>query len=143
MQALTQMVEHIYDEPWLISGDINVVIDDSEVFGQATDTSASMREFNDCVTKTGVYLPFFGAQYSWYNCSEGRWSLWKRLDKMLVNEAWLEHWPHTTYLYAHPRTSDRSPLILQGLKVRRDTILFRFHNFIAKTLGFLQLVTDN
>ncbi|KAK4411703.1 putative ribonuclease H protein [Sesamum angolense] len=61
------------DEPWLVLGDFNAVIDDSE----------------------------------------GR-SLWKRLDRMLVNEAWLDKWPNASYISALPSTSDHSPLIIHS-----------------------------
>ncbi|KAL0298047.1 UNVERIFIED_CONTAM: hypothetical protein Sangu_3164500 [Sesamum angustifolium] len=80
----------IGDEPWLVLGDFNAVIDDSEVRGRAADTSASMAEFRSCILDTGlVHLPFTGNSFTWHNCSEGTRSLWKRLDRMLVNEAWL------------------------------------------------------
>ncbi|KAL0448497.1 UNVERIFIED_CONTAM: hypothetical protein Slati_1406100 [Sesamum latifolium] len=43
----------IADELWLVMGDFNAVIDSSEVFGHAADTSGSMAEFRDCLT-TGL-----------------------------------------------------------------------------------------
>ncbi|KAL0283468.1 UNVERIFIED_CONTAM: hypothetical protein Sangu_2888100 [Sesamum angustifolium] len=84
--ALRNLSAGIQDEPWLILGDFNAVMDDSEVCGQAADTSASMAEFRSCVRDTGlVPLPFTGCPFTWHNCSEGPRSLWKRLDRMLVN----------------------------------------------------------
>ncbi|KAL0284845.1 UNVERIFIED_CONTAM: hypothetical protein Sangu_2805700 [Sesamum angustifolium] len=89
--ALRNLSAGIQDEPWLILGDFNAVMDDSEVCGQAADTSASMAEFRSCVRDTGlVPLPFTGCPFTWHNCSEGPRSLWKRLDRMLVNGAWLD-----------------------------------------------------
>ncbi|KAL0282278.1 UNVERIFIED_CONTAM: hypothetical protein Sradi_7266200, partial [Sesamum radiatum] len=92
--ALRNLSTGIQDEPWLILGDFNAVMDDSEVCGQAADTSASTVEFRSCVRDTGlVPLPFTGCPYTWHNCSEGPRSLWKRLDRMLANGAWLDVWP--------------------------------------------------
>ncbi|KAL0290464.1 UNVERIFIED_CONTAM: hypothetical protein Sradi_7049600 [Sesamum radiatum] len=109
-EGLQRIVEDAEDVPWILLGDFNVVIDSSEVCGRAADTSASMSEFREFVTAAGlVHLPFTGCPYTWNNCSEGSRSLWKRLDRMLVNEAWLGSWPHSTYLSALPRTSDHSP----------------------------------
>ncbi|KAK4383979.1 hypothetical protein Sango_3102200 [Sesamum angolense] len=106
------LMEGILAEPWLVLGDFNAVVDESEVCGQAADTSASMMEFRNCIRDTGlVPLPFTGCPYTWHNCSEGPRSLWKRLDRMLVNEAWLDTWPSSSYLSALPSTSDHSPLI--------------------------------
>ncbi|KAK4409409.1 hypothetical protein Sango_0013900 [Sesamum angolense] len=42
------------DEPWLVLGDFNAVIDDSEVCGHAADTSASMNEFRQCILDSGL-----------------------------------------------------------------------------------------
>ncbi|KAK4381118.1 hypothetical protein Sango_2998500 [Sesamum angolense] len=70
--------------PWLVGGDFNAVLDMSEV--------SEPREI-------------FG--------TDGR-SLWKRLDRMFVNDAWLERWPNLFYTCLTPRTSDHSPLVLKG-----------------------------
>ncbi|KAL0293586.1 UNVERIFIED_CONTAM: hypothetical protein Sangu_3235000 [Sesamum angustifolium] len=103
--GLRTLAVGISDEPWLVLGDFNAVLDDSEVRGRAADTSVSMAEFRTCMLDTGlVQLPFTGCPYTWHNCSEGTRSLWKRLDRMLVNEAWLEKWPGSSYISALPRT---------------------------------------
>ncbi|KAL0411949.1 UNVERIFIED_CONTAM: hypothetical protein Slati_3784600, partial [Sesamum latifolium] len=56
---------------------------------------------------------------------------------MLVNEAWLDKWPNSSYLSALPSTSDHSPLILLGINRPTDTVLFRFDNYLAKQPGFM------
>ncbi|KAL0295502.1 UNVERIFIED_CONTAM: hypothetical protein Scaly_3102500 [Sesamum calycinum] len=79
-------------------GDFNAVIDDSEVNGRAADTTASMTEFRNCIMTTGlIHLPFTGCPY----CRK-----WKRLDRMLVNEAWLDKWPDSAYIVALPKIKD-------------------------------------
>ncbi|KAL0290489.1 UNVERIFIED_CONTAM: hypothetical protein Scaly_2668800 [Sesamum calycinum] len=106
----------ILEEPWLVLGDFNAVIDDSEVCGRAADTSASMAD-------------------------EGTRSLWKRLDRMLVNEAWLEAWPDSSYICALPSTS----IILHLSSLAHTETLnmqFRFDNYLARQPGFLELVTN-
>ncbi|KAL0294680.1 UNVERIFIED_CONTAM: hypothetical protein Scaly_3117700, partial [Sesamum calycinum] len=106
--------------------DFNAVIDTSEVYGRAADTSASMAEFCSCVRDTGlVQLPFTGCPFTWHNCSEGPRSLWKRLDRMLANVAWLDAWPGSSYISALPSTSDHSPLILTGMDRIPDRAIFR------------------
>ncbi|KAL0299917.1 UNVERIFIED_CONTAM: hypothetical protein Scaly_3064900, partial [Sesamum calycinum] len=94
-QGLIQLSRGITDEPWIVMGDFNAVLDDSEVNGYAADTSASMADFLECITESELtHLPFTGANFTWHNCSDGERSLWKRLDRMLVNEAWLVQWPN-------------------------------------------------
>ncbi|KAL0295535.1 UNVERIFIED_CONTAM: putative ribonuclease H protein [Sesamum calycinum] len=53
-------------------------------------------------------------RFSWHNCSEGDRSLWKRLDRLLVNDAWLSQWPNSHYHCLNARTSDHSPLVIRG-----------------------------
>ncbi|KAK4381101.1 hypothetical protein Sango_3000100 [Sesamum angolense] len=104
--VLKTLSNSISDEPWLVLGDFNAVIDDSEVCGRAADTSVSMAEFHNCILDTGLlHLPFTGCPFTWHNCSEGTRSLWKRLDRMLVNEMWLETWPDSSYINALPSIS--------------------------------------
>ncbi|KAK4384105.1 hypothetical protein Sango_3091100 [Sesamum angolense] len=101
--------------PWLVGGDFNAVLDMSEVSGASGDIRVAMHEFNDCIIQTGlISLPMQGERFSWHNCSTDGRSLWKRLDRMFVNDAWLEHWPNLFYTCLTPRTSDHSPLILKG-----------------------------
>ncbi|KAL0286732.1 UNVERIFIED_CONTAM: hypothetical protein Sradi_7141400 [Sesamum radiatum] len=141
--ALRNLSAGIQDEPWLILGDFNAVMDDSEVCGQAADTSASMAEFRSCVRDTGlVPLPFTGCPYTWHNCSDGPRSLWKRLDRMLVNGAWLDMWPGSSYVSALPSTSDHSPLILAGTNRVAENAVFRFDNYLAQLPGFLGSVEN-
>ncbi|KAK4384561.1 hypothetical protein Sango_3048800 [Sesamum angolense] len=139
--TLRTLSKGISDEPWLVLGDFNAVIDNSEVCGQAADTSASMADFRNCVRDTGlVQLPFTGCPFTWHNCSEGPRSLWRRLDRMLVNVAWLDAWPGSSYISALPSTSDHSPLILTGMDRITDHAIFRFDNYLAQVPGFLDSV---
>ncbi|KAL0357413.1 UNVERIFIED_CONTAM: hypothetical protein Scaly_1427000 [Sesamum calycinum] len=83
--------------------------------GAARQTSASMNEFGQCIVASGlIHLPFTGCPYTWHNCSEGTRSLWKRLDRMLVN--------------AH------------GDNRGTHHMLFRFDNFLTKRAGFIDSV---
>ncbi|KAK4384355.1 LINE-1 reverse transcriptase [Sesamum angolense] len=139
--TICNLADNILDEPWLVLGDFNAVIDDSEVIGRAADTSASMTEFRNCIMESDlIHLPFTGCHYTLHNCSEGSRSLWKRLDRMLVNEAWLDKWPNSAYTVALPSTSDHSPLILQGENRVTDHGFFRFDNYLAKQSGFIDSV---
>ncbi|KAK4384491.1 hypothetical protein Sango_3055800 [Sesamum angolense] len=71
--ALCNLSAETLNEPWLVLGDFNAVMDDSEVYGRAADTSASMAEFQICIRDSGlVQLPFTGCPFTWHNCSDGR-----------------------------------------------------------------------
>ncbi|KAL0439656.1 UNVERIFIED_CONTAM: hypothetical protein Slati_2448600 [Sesamum latifolium] len=112
--GLCSLAEDISDDPWCILGDFNAIVDSSEACGRSVDSSHSMTEFHDCICATAlVHLPFTGCPFTWHNCSEGSRSLWKRLDRVLVNETWLVTWPQASYVSALPSTSDHSPAYLK------------------------------
>ncbi|KAL0455324.1 UNVERIFIED_CONTAM: hypothetical protein Slati_0871600 [Sesamum latifolium] len=139
--GILSLADVIAAEPWILLGDFNAVLDSSEVCGRAAETGASMEEFRESITTAElVHLPCTGCPFTWHNCSEGSRSLWKRLDRMLVNEMWLVKWPYASYLSALPSTSDHSPLILLGTASNKDPIPFRFDNFLAEQPNFLDSV---
>ncbi|KAL0293940.1 UNVERIFIED_CONTAM: hypothetical protein Sradi_6911600 [Sesamum radiatum] len=141
--ALCNLSAVISNEPWLVLGDFNAVMDDSEVYGRAADTSVSMTEFRNCIRDSGlVQLPFTGCPFTWHNCSEGPRSLWKRLDRMLANTNWMDAWPNSSYISALPSTSDHSPLILTGMDRGEEHVIFRFDNYLAHLPGFLNSVKE-
>ncbi|KAK4381704.1 hypothetical protein Sango_2942900 [Sesamum angolense] len=115
MPDLVTLADSISDEPWIVGGDFNTVVDMSEVCGASADIHLAMNEFRDCILGTGlIHLPVQGELFSSHNCSEGDRSLWKRLDRLLVNDAWLRLWPNSHYQCLNARTSDHSPLVLRG-----------------------------
>ncbi|KAL0455549.1 UNVERIFIED_CONTAM: LINE-1 reverse transcriptase [Sesamum latifolium] len=132
---------HVGDDPWLVLGDFNIILDLSEVCGTSGDITVAMDDFNSCLLDTGLLsIPMHGAIFTWHNCNEGPCSLWKRLDRMLANDRWLALWPNTICLSSTPRTSDHSLQVLAGYTNRRGGGMFRFDNFIARSPGFLELV---
>ncbi|KAL2225355.1 UNVERIFIED_CONTAM: hypothetical protein Sindi_3049900 [Sesamum indicum] len=78
------------DIPWLVGGDFNTVRDLSEICGVSGDIRMAMEDFNTCIQNTGLLpLPMQGEWYTWHNCSAGPRNLWKRLDRMLINDRWM------------------------------------------------------
>ncbi|KAL0300237.1 UNVERIFIED_CONTAM: putative ribonuclease H protein [Sesamum angustifolium] len=88
------------------------------------DIQLAMTEFRDCILDTGlIHLPVQGERFSWHNCSEGDRSLWKRLDRLMVNDAWLGQWPCSHYHCLNARTSDHSPLVIRGDTISHTVML--------------------
>ncbi|KAL0289987.1 UNVERIFIED_CONTAM: Retrovirus-related Pol polyprotein from type-2 retrotransposable element R2DM [Sesamum radiatum] len=118
-ESLLSISEDTVDDPWCVLGDFNAIVDPSESCGRVVEPNSAMAEFSDFITDAAlVHLPFQGCPYTWHNCSEGIRSLWRRLDRVLVNEVWLLKWPRTSYLSALPSTSDHSPIVLRSDECR-------------------------
>ncbi|KAL2226597.1 UNVERIFIED_CONTAM: hypothetical protein Sindi_2018400 [Sesamum indicum] len=103
------------DIPWLVGGD--AVRDLSEICGAAGDTRMAMEKFNTCIQNTGLLpLPMQGEWYTWHSCNASPRNLWKRLDRMLINDRWMARFPTSYYSSLTPRTSDHSPMVICGDK---------------------------
>ncbi|KAL0300235.1 UNVERIFIED_CONTAM: putative mitochondrial protein [Sesamum angustifolium] len=83
-----------------------------------------------------------GERFSWHNCSEGDRSLWKRLDRLLVNDAWLSQWPNSHYHCLNARTSDHSPLVIRGDTATHTVSMFRFDNYLTMSSDFTPSVQN-
>ncbi|KAL0282001.1 UNVERIFIED_CONTAM: hypothetical protein Sangu_2977200, partial [Sesamum angustifolium] len=114
--ALRTLSAGISEEPWLVLGDFNAVIDDYEFCRRAADTSVSMAEFRSCILDTGLV--------------------------QLPSTAWMETWPGASYICALPSTWDHSPLVFTGTHKDAEHAIFRFDNYLARQPGFLDLVTN-
>ncbi|KAL0416378.1 UNVERIFIED_CONTAM: Secreted RxLR effector protein [Sesamum latifolium] len=115
----------IADIPWLVGGDFNMVLDISEVCGQSGDIRSATEDFQACLHDTGlINLSMQGEWFTWHNCSSDTQSLWKKLDRILVNDSWLGTWPNSFYASLNAHTSDHSPLVLRG-NVPFQTVITR------------------
>ncbi|KAL2249911.1 UNVERIFIED_CONTAM: hypothetical protein Sindi_2464800 [Sesamum indicum] len=55
-----------------------------------------------------------GEWFTWNNCSASPRNLWKRLDRILINDSWVMRFPSLSYSCLTPRTSDHSPMVIAG-----------------------------
>ncbi|KAL2224833.1 UNVERIFIED_CONTAM: hypothetical protein Sindi_2937100 [Sesamum indicum] len=123
------------DAPWLVGGDFNAVRDLNEVCGISEDMRMATEEFNAGILETGLLpLPM---QVTWHNCSTSTRSLWKRLDRILINDRWLARFPTSSYHSLTPRTSDDSPLVLHGDTQQHNGGMLRFDNYLARSPEFI------
>ncbi|KAL2249850.1 UNVERIFIED_CONTAM: hypothetical protein Sindi_2458700 [Sesamum indicum] len=141
--ALENLAIQCADIPWLIGGDFNAVRDLSEVCGTLGDIRIAMEDFNAAIQNTGLLpLPMQGEWYTWHNHSATPRNLWKRLDRMLINDRWMARFPNTFYSVLTPRTSDHSPMVLYGDRQQQYGGMFRFDNYLARSLEFIPSVQN-
>ena len=139
--SLKTIAMQTVDIPWLIGGDFNAVRDLSEICGASGDIRMAMEEFNDCIQNAGLLpLPMQGEWYTWHNCSASPRNLWKRLDRMMINDRWMARFPTSFYTSLTPRTSDHSPLVLYGDSQQQYGGMFRFDNYLTLSPEFIPSV---
>ncbi|KAL2224845.1 UNVERIFIED_CONTAM: hypothetical protein Sindi_2938300 [Sesamum indicum] len=136
--ALETLAQQCSDVPWLVGGDFNAVRDLNEVCGISGDIRMATAEFNTGILEAGLIpLPMQGEWFTWHNCSTTARSLWKRLDRILINDCWLARFPTSSYHSLTPRTSDHSPLVLHGDTQQLNGGMFRFDNYLALSPEFI------
>ncbi|KAL2248040.1 UNVERIFIED_CONTAM: hypothetical protein Sindi_2656300, partial [Sesamum indicum] len=141
--ALETLAQQCSDTPWMVGGDFNAVRDLNEVCGISGDIRMATEEFNAGILEAGLIpLPMQGEWFTWHNCSTSMRSLWKRLDRILINDRWLARFPSAYYHSLTPRTSDHSPLVLHGDIQQHNGGMFRFDNYLAHSPEFIHNVQN-
>ncbi|KAL2251973.1 UNVERIFIED_CONTAM: hypothetical protein Sindi_2319600 [Sesamum indicum] len=141
--ALENLAIQCADILWLIGEDFNAVCDLSKVCGTSGDIRTAMEDFNAVIQNTGLLpLPMQGEWYTWHNHSATPQNLWKRLDRMLINDRWMARFPNTFYSVLTPCTSDHSPMVLYGDRQQQYGGMFRFDNYLARSPEFIPSVQN-
>ena len=121
-------IRGIWEEPWCVGGDFNIICSQRERSRQGRITSA-MRRFAQIIDDLGlVDLPLQEGMYTWSGGPNNQF--WARLDQFsCVLQRRL------------PRpVSDHFPVLLEGGVIRRGPSPFRFENMWLKVEGFKDLI---
>ncbi|KAH0700803.1 hypothetical protein KY290_015692 [Solanum tuberosum] len=80
--------------PWLVGGDFNTIVDETEKLGDFPVTQSETHDFIQCVNSCALTeLRYMGSTYIWWNGRIEEDCIFKRLDrvfdfKKLVEESW-------------------------------------------------------
>ncbi|KAF9589240.1 hypothetical protein IFM89_020678 [Coptis chinensis] len=78
-------------EPWAVVGDFNIVSEISERKGGGTPCLAAMSDFNSFIHSNALTdSTTMGFKYSWCNKRMGHRRMYQKIDRMLVNQRWLD-----------------------------------------------------
>ncbi|KAL0873789.1 hypothetical protein Bca101_023494 [Brassica carinata] len=100
--------------PWILLGDYNQVLSADEVFSSTPYTlcQQGVQDFSDCIEESIIFdLAFRGCHHTWYNKSVTNPKS-RKIDRALVNEAWLDSFPNSYAFFDSPGSSDHTPCII-------------------------------
>ncbi|KAL0287460.1 UNVERIFIED_CONTAM: Retrovirus-related Pol polyprotein from type-2 retrotransposable element R2DM [Sesamum angustifolium] len=99
--------------PWIILGDFNCVKSPVEKQLGVPPTWYELKDFADCCLALGLHdAQTTGCYYTWYSNSDSN-PVWCKLDRVLLNNDWLEAGFHCTAHFNPPGClSDHSPGIV-------------------------------
>ncbi|XP_042950219.1 uncharacterized protein LOC122282325 [Carya illinoinensis] len=121
------MGANIHHLPWIVMGDFNIIINDSERRGGRPRLALAMEEFNSWVGSCGLLdMPSCGNSLSWCNGHFGRSRHCTRLDHCLFNTAALNAFPGANMEYLARTSSDH---VLMTVSLEIQLIWYGFPSF--------------
>lgn len=84
-------VHLVVNGPWSIRGDFNVILDPDEKRGGNPHRMHRSFDFINCMDNCEVTdLGFVGPRFTWCNNQKPRKKIWKRLDRVFINDQWTQ-----------------------------------------------------
>ena len=129
--------------PWLLTGDFNDLLDNSEKVGGPPRWEGSFLAFRNFVSQHGLWdLQFSGNSLSWRGTRYSHF-IQSRLDRAMANLEWMEMFPAARSEYLRFEGSDHRPLLThfdQHLKKKKG--MFRYDRTLGEKPEIRTLVED-
>lgn len=125
----------------MLGGDFNVISSLDEYVGLSTPNLEAIDYLHVFLSQASLHeLPVTGGVYTWTGVRRGG-RVWKKLDRLLFNAAWLSSFSGCSVEVLSRATSDHSPLVLKAsFKMHSGPRRFRFQNMWIKRPDFLDVV---
>ncbi|KAG2313013.1 hypothetical protein Bca52824_024570 [Brassica carinata] len=121
------------DDPWLLTGDFNDILNNAEKVGGPIRPEGSFSAFRSFVTQNGLWdLKHSGEHLSWRGNRHTHF-IRSRLDRAMGNCSWAEAYPMGRCRYLRFEGSDHRPLMtyFNGEKPKRRG-MFRFNRALTE-----------
>ncbi|XP_071708015.1 uncharacterized protein [Rutidosis leptorrhynchoides] len=130
--------------PWVIMGDFNASLNIEEFYTGVASTTIAMREFKECVDSLCMTdVNHSGLQYTWNQRPKTNDGILKKIDRVMANDVFIEHYTNAFAIFQPYRISDHSPSILKiPSGVTRKHGPFRFSNYITNHCLFQDTVSE-
>ncbi|GKA67000.1 hypothetical protein Tco_0766808 [Tanacetum coccineum] len=143
-KSLDEFHQYVRNRPWTIMGDFNasLFLDESTASGSKVDIA--MREFRDCVNMIEVSdVQRTGLQFTWNQKPKGGDGLLKKLDRVMANSEFQDHFVGAHAIFKPYRVSDHSPAVLCIPMLSRTCPKpFKFFNILTSHDKFSDVVKD-
>ncbi|KAA8537950.1 hypothetical protein F0562_027470 [Nyssa sinensis] len=131
--------------PWILIRDFNDIRKPEEKIGSHHMDWAAIEDFNNYIREVGLEeLITRGFYFTWNDKREDGQHIMSKIDRMLINEKWLQSFIETDGWYLAPGLSNHSPRVCTiADEGRRQRKPFQFFNVWMKHKEFAPLVTDS
>ena len=131
------------DDSWLITGEFNDLLDNSEKVGGPACWEGSFLSFRSFLAQMGLWdLKHSGYHLSWRGTIYTHF-IQSRLDRAMANCSWFERFPAGRSEYLRFEGSDHRPIVVHfDISRKRKKGLFRFDRRLKDKPNIRQLVTE-
>ncbi|XP_020704622.1 uncharacterized protein LOC110115660 [Dendrobium catenatum] len=120
------------NSPLAVLGDFNCCRELEDKIGGTPLTVSKMGDFNNMVFNAGIHdLSSVGHFFTWHN-QQPQNPIHIKLDRVLVNDKWLDYFPNSFYKIEDPDCSDHSPLILVCSTDNKRGHRFLYKNYYTR-----------
>ncbi|KAK9706466.1 hypothetical protein RND81_07G127100 [Saponaria officinalis] len=128
-------------QEWVVLGDFNVIRDISERISSSLPNLDDILVFNSCILNCGLTdLQSSGCEFSWTNKQDGIDRVWCKLDREMVNGAWLSKYSSSSAQFLPAGVSDHSPVLVKIMAADAHPRRFSFLNCWVTMPGYHPLV---
>ncbi|XP_059285202.1 uncharacterized protein LOC132038567 [Lycium ferocissimum] len=138
-------VSNLFDLPWLVGGDFNVISTEEEKLGGLLVLYNEVADFNHCLSSCGLQdLGYVGSTYTWWNGRDEEACIFKKLDRMVCNDKLLDVMPTMKVTHLIKKGSNHSPLELE-FSTTTEVIIkpFKFLNFWVQHESFHKVIKQH
>ena len=142
--SLVLLLPSVGSHPWLLSGDFNSLLSDTDRINGSQVSIAETKDFNEFILTAGLCpLQSVGHYFSWHKGS-GDGKTASRIDWGLGNAGWIHKFSGVPVQYLNSSISDHSPLLVNCLPDKMEGGKpFRFLNYLADHSKFASLIENS
>ncbi|XP_056172498.1 uncharacterized protein LOC115693838 [Syzygium oleosum] len=130
------------DLPWIVAGDFNAIRDPEDRVGSSTPWIPSFDECREGLNQAGLEdLRYVGCRYTWTHSSGINRKMCK-IDRVLINDCWLQQFSFSEANFLPPGISDHSPMVIKIVPPSSSNKPFKFFNFWISHPVFMEIVTQ-
>ncbi|XP_049372647.1 uncharacterized protein LOC125837601 [Solanum verrucosum] len=139
------LLSHNMRLPWLVGGDFNVILNDEKKIGGHPVYPQEYEDFAFCVNSYETFnINFKGSPFTWWNGRAYVECIFKRLDRLLINQVFLGHYGNVELEHLARTWYDNAPMLLssgdQTTNIKRS---FRFLKFWTEKADCKEVVRYN
>ncbi|XP_060190498.1 uncharacterized protein LOC132619683 [Lycium barbarum] len=143
--ASLEDLNKIIKGPWIIGGDFNVILQPEEKLGGLPHRNSKSFDLFECMDSCGMSdVGFHSSKYTWCNNWRPSIRIWKRLDRVFINDDWTKMYANNFVKHLARTDSDHRPLLVRCDNGHIDgPKYFKFLDFWTTQDDFLEVVRMN